>query len=118
MTRVGLIFNQFGGNNFIYNVTVFFTFLTLFVTYSSYLHYRTAVKSGAEIGPLTLRLSVSQGAPLGDIQFAPACPIEKVTLWEGFLYLMLGSQTEFVTVKVSYGFCVVCGKHKSFNDAH
>ena len=38
------------------------------------------VRSGAEIGPLSLRLSVSQqGASLGDFLLAPACPIEKVT---------------------------------------
>ena len=40
------------------------------------------VMSGAEIGLLSLRLSVSQGASLGDFLLAPACPIEKVTLWE------------------------------------
>ena len=44
------------------------------------------VRSGAEIGLLSLRLSVSQGASLGDFLLAPVCPIEKVTLWEGFLY--------------------------------
>jgi len=41
----------------------------------------TAVRSGAEIGLLSLRLSVSQGASLGDFLLAPVCPIEKVTLW-------------------------------------
>jgi len=50
---------------------------------SSCLHDRATIRSGAEIGPLSLRLSVSQGAPLGDFLLAPACPIEKVTLWEG-----------------------------------
>jgi len=41
----------------------------------------TAVRSGAEIGLLGLRLSVSQGAPIGDFLLASACPMEKVTLW-------------------------------------
>jgi len=57
---------------------------------SSYVHDRTAVRSGAEIGLLTLRLSVSQGASLGDFLLALACPIEKVALWVGFLYLTSG----------------------------
>jgi len=82
---------------------------------SSYLHDRIAVRSGAgtpqvpcqewcrypsgalanissgpEISRLGLRLSVSQGPPLGDFLIAPACPIEKVTLWAGFLHLMRG----------------------------
>ena len=30
----------------------------------------------------------------GDFLLAPECPIEKVTLWEGYLYLMLGSETD------------------------
>ena len=46
------------------------------------LHDRATVRSGAEIGLLSLRLSVSQGASLGDFLLALACPIEKVTLWE------------------------------------
>ena len=41
----------------------------------------TAVRSGAEIGLLSLRLSVSQGASLGDFRLPPACPIERVTPW-------------------------------------
>ena len=48
---------------------------------------------GAEIGQLSLRLSISQGASLGDFLLAPACPIEKVTLM-GFLYLTSGSGTD------------------------
>jgi len=48
----------------------------------SCLHDRATVRSGAEISLLSLRLSVSQGASLGDFLLAPACPIEKVTLWE------------------------------------
>jgi len=54
---------------------------------------RCPVRSGAEVGLLSLRLSVSQGASLGDFLLAPACSIEKVTLWEGFLYLTPGSET-------------------------
>jgi len=45
-------------------------------------HDRATVRSGAEIGLLSLRLSVSQCASLGDFLLAPTCPIEKVTLWE------------------------------------
>jgi len=62
-------------------------------TTSLYLHDRATVRSDAEIGLLSLRLSVSQGASLGDFLLAPACPIEKVTLWVGFLYLMSGYET-------------------------
>jgi len=51
------------------------------------------VRSGAEIGLLSLSRSVSQGASLGDFLFAPACLIEKITLWEAFLYLTLESET-------------------------
>ena len=54
----------------------------------------TSVRSGAEIGPLSLRLSVSQGASLGDFLLAPACPIEKVTPWVDFLYLTLWSESD------------------------
>ena len=36
---------------------------------------------------LSLRLSVSQGASLGDILLAPACPIKKGSQWEGLIYL-------------------------------
>jgi len=44
---------------------------------------------------LSLRLSVSQGASvLGGFLLAPACPIAKLTLWEGFLYITLGSETD------------------------
>ena len=58
-----------------------------------YYNDKTAVKSGAESGLLSLRLSVSQGASLGDFLLASACPVEKVTLWEGFLYLTTDSET-------------------------
>jgi len=36
---------------------------------------RWLVRSGAEIGLLSLRLSFSQGASLGDFLLASACPI-------------------------------------------
>jgi len=52
------------------------------LVFFSCLHDRATVRSGAEIGLLSLRLSVSQGASLGDFLLAPARPIEKVTLWE------------------------------------
>ena len=39
-----------------------------------------------EVGLLSLRLSTYQGASLGDFLLAPACPIEKVAVWVGFLY--------------------------------
>ena len=55
---------------------------------------RCPARSGAEVGLLSLRLSVSQGSSLGDFLLAPACPIEKVTLWEGSLYLTSGSETD------------------------
>jgi len=61
---------------------------------SSDLHDKTPVRGDAKIGLLGLRLSVSQGASLRDFQLAPACPIEKVTLWEGLLYLTSGSETD------------------------
>ena len=64
------------------------------VEQSFYLCDRAAVRSGVEIGLLSLRLSVSQSASLGDFLLAPVCPIEKVTLWEDFLYLTLGSETD------------------------
>jgi len=54
----------------------------------------TGVRSGAETGLLSLRLSASQGAPFRDFLLVPACPIEKVTQWEGFLYLTSGSETD------------------------
>jgi len=59
----------------------------------------TAVRRGAENGLLRLRLSVFQDTSLGDFLLAPACPIEKVTLWEGFLYLTSGSETDKGVVK-------------------
>jgi len=38
---------------------------------------RCPVRSGAELGLLSLRLSVSQSASLGASLLAPVCPIEK-----------------------------------------
>jgi len=46
----------------------------------------TAVRSGTEVGLLSLGLNVTQGALLGDFLFAPVCPIEKVPLWVDLLY--------------------------------
>ena len=43
----------------------------------------TAVRVGAEIGLLSLRLSISQGAPLKD--FMHPRTREKITLWDGSL---------------------------------
>jgi len=40
----------------------------------------------------TESFSVSQGAPLGYLLLALACPIQDVSLWVGFLYLMPGSE--------------------------
>lgn len=37
---------------------------------------------------------VSQGAPLKVFLVAPACPVDKVTLWERLLFLMSGSDTD------------------------
>ena len=51
---------------------------------------KATVGSGAKISLLSLKLRISQGVSLGDFQLAPACPIEKVTLWVGFLYLTAG----------------------------
>jgi len=50
-----------------------------FSSFSSGLHDRTAVRSGAEIDLLSFRLSVSQGSLLGDFLLAPPCPIDKIT---------------------------------------
>ena len=57
------------------------------------------VRSGAEIGLLSLRFSVAKGVSLGDFLLAPTCPIEKVTIWEGSLYLTLRSETGEGVVK-------------------
>ena len=44
--------------------------------------------------PTESRTQRFQGASLGDFLLAPACHIEMVALWEGFLYLTSGSETE------------------------
>jgi len=52
----------------------------------SHLHDRRAVRSGVEIGLFNI--------PQGErVLHAPACPIEKVTLWDGLLYLTSRSET-------------------------
>ena len=48
----------------------------------------------AEISLLSLRFNVYQDASLGDFLLAPACPIEKVTQWEGFVYLISGAKAD------------------------
>jgi len=70
-----------------------------YYTSSSYLPDGTVVKSGAEIGLLSPRLCVSQGASLGDFLFALVRPIEKVALWVGFLYLTAGFENDDEIVK-------------------
>jgi len=56
---------------------------------------RGCVRSGTKFGLLSLRLSVSQGV-IKRLSDAPACPIEKVTLCESFLYLLLVSEIDGV----------------------
>ena len=62
-----------------------------------------SVRSGAEIGLPSLRLSVSQGASLGDFPPTPTSPIKKVTLWVGFLCLMSRSETGEGVIKDKLG---------------
>ena len=52
------------------------------------------MRSGAETSLLNLELSISEGVPLMNFLLTPLCPIEKVTLWVGFLYLTSGSETD------------------------
>jgi len=56
-----------------------------------------SVRSGVIIVLLSLWISVNQVASVGDFVLAPECPIEKVALWEGLLYL--GSETDGVLRK-------------------
>jgi len=58
----------------------------------------TSVRSGAEIGLLSLRISGSQRASLGDFLHAPACPIKDVTLWIGSVPFVCMSPTENPTI--------------------
>jgi len=51
----------------------------------------TGVRRGAQIDSLSLWLSVSQHASLGDFPLAPMCPMEKVILSVSLLYLTLRS---------------------------
>jgi len=51
--------------------------------------------SGAEIGLLNLRLRVFQGESLGDFPLTPACPIEKVILWESLLFSCQDPKAKF-----------------------
>jgi len=52
------------------------------------LSYPDESKGFTGIGLLSLRLSVSQDVSIGEFLLAPACPIEKVTLygWASFVY--------------------------------
>jgi len=50
----------------------------------------------------THRVPHSQSASLGDFPLAPAWPIEKITLWENFLYLMLEFKTDGGVVKDTF----------------
>ena len=43
---------------------------------------------------LSLRVTVSWGASLGEFLLALVCPIEKVTIRVGLLYLILGAVTD------------------------
>ena len=52
------------------------------------------VSEGCRYGLLSLLFKASQGASLGNFPLAYVCPIEKVTLWEGLLYLMSESETD------------------------
>ena len=78
---------------------------------SSYLHDWATVRSGTEIGLLSFRLSVSQGESLGDFLHAPTCSIEKITLWEGFLYLTSGSETSEQCIPNQNLCTVSCGEN-------
>jgi len=57
-----------------------------------------AVRSGIGIVLLSLWLSVSQDVPLVDCLLAPVCPIEKVTLWSGLLFLTRGFEAQLSAV--------------------
>jgi len=65
--------------------------------------FLTSVGSGAENGLLSLRLSSSQSASLGKFLLAPVCPIETVTPWVGFLYLMSGLEKDEGVAKDKLG---------------
>ena len=54
--------------------------------------YPTDALATVRSGLVIRRLSVSQGVSLGDLLLAPMCPIEKVTVLEGFL--MSGTETD------------------------
>jgi len=72
----------------------------IFLPFSFISPRRATVRSGAEIGLLSLMVSLSPGAPSGDFLLAPTCPIEKVILRLGFLYLMPGSDEGVAKDKV------------------
>jgi len=57
------------------------------------------VRRSQKLASLSLWLSVSQAASLGDVLLAPACPIEKITLLVNLLCLTSGSETGKAVVK-------------------
>jgi len=62
----------------------------------------------ADIGLLSLKFSVSQGAPLGDFLLAPACPLKNVSLWKGSLSTS-GSETDEATMLQKNSFYTQAG---------
>lgn len=77
--------------------------LGLEIQSSSYLYDGTAVRSDAEIDLLHLLIQHFPGYICHWETFclqAPACLIEKVTLWEGILYIKLRSKTDEGVAKV------------------
>ena len=71
---------------------------------SSYLHERTPVRCGAEIDLLSLGLSVSQCASLGDFLLAPACTIDKVinSMWRGSFIQLWDSKPTRIFQKTKF----------------
>ena len=63
------------------------------MSFSFFLRGRMDVRCGGEIGLLSLQLMGFWDVSLEDCPLAPACLIEKVTLWECHLYLTSGSET-------------------------
>jgi len=53
--------------------------------------YPAGAPSGV-LQKLAYWVSISQSTSLGDFLLAPACPIDKITLWEGLLYLLSGTK--------------------------
>jgi len=62
--------------------SVLFIFILISVSGLQKLAHRCTLGNYPVVDPV-----VFQGGSLRDFLLAPACPMEKVTLWEGFLYL-------------------------------